>query len=167
MMPLRAIRIPSMILRLTALWKNLSGQSGFQLGMPHDKTNKMACAPSEDSDLSGHPPSLISVFAVRMKKLGSLATHWAHSEDSVQTGRMPRMIWVFAGRRVILLVLSWGGSNDHSITIFLVYLRQFPSFFCFISFSDVCYLSGEGCTYQHRSFKHALIGCRSLVNREC
>ena len=36
--------------------------------MPHDKTNKMACAPSEDSDQPWHPPSLIRVFAVRMKK---------------------------------------------------------------------------------------------------
>ena len=35
---------------------------------PHDKTNKMACAPSEDSDQPGHLPSLIRVFAVRMKK---------------------------------------------------------------------------------------------------
>ena len=35
---------------------------------PHDKTNKMACAPSEDSDQPGHPPSLIRVFAVRLKK---------------------------------------------------------------------------------------------------
>ena len=26
---------------------------------------------------------------------------------------MPRLIWVFAGRTVILLVLSWGGSNDN------------------------------------------------------
>ena len=30
--------------------------------------NKMACVPSEDSDQPGHPPSLIRVFAVRMKK---------------------------------------------------------------------------------------------------
>ena len=45
------------------------------------------------------------------RKLGSLATHWAHSEGSDQTGRMPRLIWVFAGRTVILLVLSRGGSN--------------------------------------------------------
>ena len=45
------------------------------------------------------------------RKLGSLATHLAHSEDSDQTGRMPRLIWVFAGHTVILLVLSWGGSN--------------------------------------------------------
>ena len=35
---------------------------------PCDKTNKMACAPSEDSDQPGHPPSLIRVFAVGMKR---------------------------------------------------------------------------------------------------
>ena len=35
---------------------------------PHDKTNKMACAPIEDSDQPGHPPSLVRVFAVHMKK---------------------------------------------------------------------------------------------------
>ena len=35
---------------------------------PRDKTSKVACAPSEDSDQPGHPPSLIRVFAVRMKK---------------------------------------------------------------------------------------------------
>ena len=34
----------------------------------HDKTNKMACAPGEDSGQPGHPPTLISVFAVCMKK---------------------------------------------------------------------------------------------------
>ena len=63
---------------------------------PHDKTNKMACAPSEDSESS------LSAW----RKPGSLATHLAHSEDSDQTGRMPRLIWVFDGRTVILLVLS-------------------------------------------------------------
>ena len=36
----------------------------------HDKTNKMACAPSEDSDQSWHPPSLIRVFAVREESFG-------------------------------------------------------------------------------------------------
>ena len=36
---------------------------------PHrDKTNKMACAPSEGSDQLGHPSSLIRVFSVRLKK---------------------------------------------------------------------------------------------------
>ena len=32
---------------------------------PRDKTNKMADAPSEDSDQPGHPSSLIRVFAGR------------------------------------------------------------------------------------------------------
>ena len=44
------------------------------------------------------------------RKLGSLATHWAHSEGSNQTGRMPRLIWVFDGCTATLLVLSWGVS---------------------------------------------------------
>ena len=30
---------------------------------PHDKTNIMTCAPSEDSDQPVHPPNLIRVFA--------------------------------------------------------------------------------------------------------
>ena len=34
---------------------------------PHDKTNKMACARSKDSDQPGYQPSLYSL-AVRMKK---------------------------------------------------------------------------------------------------
>ena len=75
-------------------------RSHIKIEPPHDKTNKMACSPSEDSD---QPDQSL--------RCPSLATHWAHSEDSDQTGQMPRLIWVFAGRTVILLVLSWGGSN--------------------------------------------------------
>ena len=81
----------------------------------------MAYVPSQDSDQPGWASSLIRVFAVRMKKAGSLATHWAHSEDSDQTGRMPRLIWVYAGRKVILLVLSWGGSFKHWVEWYSVW----------------------------------------------
>ena len=73
----------------------------------HNKTNKMACATSEDSDQPGGPPSLIRVFAVRKKKAWVLSYPLSASEDSDQTGQMPRLIWVFAGHTVILLVLSW------------------------------------------------------------
>ena len=79
---------------------------------PHDKTNKMVCAPSEDSDQPGIRPVWTKSSLSAGRKLGSLATHWAHSEDSDQTVRIPRLIWVFAGRTVLLLVLSWGGSNE-------------------------------------------------------
>ena len=64
---------------------------------PHDKTNKMICAPSEDSDQPWHPPSLIRVFAVRMTKAWDLIYPLKESDYSDQTGQMPRLIWVFAG----------------------------------------------------------------------
>ena len=74
------------------------------------------CAPSEDSEKPGHPPSLIRVFAVRMKKSWDLSYPLSaerHSEDSDQTGRTPRLSWVFAGRTLILLVSSCRGSFVH------------------------------------------------------
>ena len=37
---------------------------------PHDKTNKMACVPSDDSDQSGHMPSLISLCCPHEESLG-------------------------------------------------------------------------------------------------
>ena len=59
------------------------------------------CASSEDSDQPRRPPSLIRVFAVRMK------TAWVLSYPlSAQ-----RRLWVFAGRTVTFLVLSHRGSN--------------------------------------------------------
>ena len=63
-------------------------------------------APSEDSDQPGHPPSLIRVFAVRMKK------PWVLSYPLSAQGRLwsdwadAQLIWVFAERTLILLVLS-------------------------------------------------------------
>ena len=43
---------------------------------------KMTCAPSEDSDQPGHPPSLIRVFAVRMKK--AWVPGWSESSLGTQ-----------------------------------------------------------------------------------
>ena len=77
---------------------------------PHDKTNNVAVRPAKTQISLGIRPVWSESSLSARRKLGSLATHWAHSEDSDQTGRMPRLIWVFAGRTVILLVLTWGGS---------------------------------------------------------
>ena len=43
----------------------------------------------------GIPPVWQSSLSAR-RKLGSLATHWAHSD--IKTGQMSRLIWVFPGR---------------------------------------------------------------------
>ena len=68
----------------------------------HNKTNKMTCASSEDSDQHGHPPSLIRAFAVRMKK------HWVLSYPLSALRRSESSL----GAQIILLVLSCGGSNE-------------------------------------------------------
>ena len=72
----------------------------------------MAFEPSEDRSAWASTQSDQSSLSA-WRKLGSLATHWAHSEDSDQTGRMPRLIWVFADLTAILLVLSCSGSNAY------------------------------------------------------
>ena len=75
------------------------------------------CVPSKDSDQPGHPPSLIrgcpdwseTSLCTQLVAKDPSFLH-ADSEDSDKTERMPRLVWVFAGRTLILLVLSWGGS---------------------------------------------------------
>ena len=78
---------------------------------PHDKTNKMTVCPAKTQISLGIRPvwSESSLCAQWVAKDPSFLH--ADSEDSDQTGRMPKLIWVFAGRIIILLVLSWGGSN--------------------------------------------------------
>ena len=85
--------------------------------LPHDKTNKMACVSSMTQIRLGNCPIWLESSLSAWRKLGSLPIHWVHSEDSDQTGQMPRLIWVFAGRTVILLVLSWGGSVYEGIPL--------------------------------------------------
>ena len=102
---------------MTDTYHGMQELSKIQLIQPqHDKNNKINCTPSEDSDQPGHPPSLIRVFAVRMKKvLGSLATHLAHSEDWsdwVDAHADLSVCWV----HVILLVLLCFGSMINVIT---------------------------------------------------
>ena len=60
----------------TASWSLLPGMACNASHIPEppcDKTKKMAHAPSKASDQPGHPPSLITVFAVRMKKVWVLS----------------------------------------------------------------------------------------------
>ena len=74
-------------------FRSNSGQTIIE--PPHDKTNQMACAPSEDSAQPGHSPSLIRVFAVRMKKA------WVLSYPLSAQRKLwypSSLIWVFPGR---------------------------------------------------------------------
>ena len=80
---------------------------------PHDKTIKMACVPSEGSDQPGHPPSLIRVFAVRIKKawvlsyplsaLRRLYSDWADAQADLSLRWVHSHFVGFVMRRLILL----------------------------------------------------------------
>ena len=72
---------------------------------PRDKTNKMACAPSEDSDQLGHPPSLIRVFAVRMKKPWVLRPKKKKKNTHVSTN-MPKILGS-VGRKFFLFFVNF------------------------------------------------------------
>ena len=75
----------------------------------HDKTTKIACAPREDSDQPGHPPSLISLRCA----LSGVAKdpNFLHTDSEYldQTGRMPRLTWDFAWRtcHFVGFVVRW------------------------------------------------------------
>ena len=68
---------------LPALWKLIRIEKAFE--PPHDKTNKMTYATSEDSDQPGIPPSLIRVFAVH--SMGS----WGPNVSSCGHRRLIRL----------------------------------------------------------------------------
>ena len=72
----------------------------------------MICAPREDLDQPGHLPSLIRDFAVRMKKHPWLLKRTA--KTLIRLGECPGWSESLLGAHVLLLVLSWGGSNVHA-----------------------------------------------------
>ena len=101
---------------------------------PHDKTNKMACVPNEDSDQPGHPPSLIRVFADRMKKAWvlscALSAHrrlwsdWADAQADLSL-RWAHIHFVgFVMRRLIshFLEVFCHEYSTHSIQTALIFL---------------------------------------------
>ena len=94
----------------TALCPDMTGIWIFE--PRQDKTNNMSVRPAKTQISLGIRPVWSGSSLSAWRKLGSLATHWAHSEDSDQTGRKTRLIWFFAGRTTTLLVLSCRGSFE-------------------------------------------------------
>ena len=53
----------------------------------HDKTNKMACAPSEDQPW--YPPSLVRIFAAHEESFGPSLHSERTAETLIRLGRCP------------------------------------------------------------------------------
>ena len=99
------------------------------------KSNNMACAPSENSDQPGHPPSLIRVFAVRSKdSQGPMASSsgqrrlwsdWANAQARASTNFQILEVLNF-------LPLKFGGSTEN--------FRKFQFATRFYRNSSICIL---------------------------
>jgi hypothetical protein len=63
-----------------------------------------------DPDQPAHARNLIRTHAVRIQTLLQVEKLIANSMDPDQTARMCRLVWIHAGRKPIMLVLSWHGS---------------------------------------------------------
>ena len=124
------------------------------------------CALSEDSDQPWHPPSLIRVFAVRMKKAWILSYPLSAQWRLVRLGGCTG--WsVFAGRTPILLVLSCRGSgtetesNLQSLFVQALHLSSLSKydffFFFFFFFNKTGALKKKNKCHQFYAFK----GCIS------
>ena len=106
---------------------------GFSKFEPRqNKANKMACAPSEDSYQSGHPPNLVWVFAVSIKK----ASQWVHSKDSDQTLNLRWVHMPFVG-----FVMRWPIFIGIKHVFSCINIRQVPW--------EVLKTEAEGRGFQH------------------
>ena len=81
------------------------------------QNQQVACAPSEDSDQHGHPPSLIRVFTVGMKKAWFLSYPMsAHAQRRIWSDWADGFVMKQTGR----MVLSWGNPNIYYANFWII-----------------------------------------------
>ena len=107
-------KIPCLV-DISDCWhKNVDTETWYDVEMSRlmSKPTKWHVRPAKTQISLGIRPVWSESSLSAWRKLGSLATHWAHSEDSDQTGRMPRLIWVFAGRTAPSDVTTYSISGE-------------------------------------------------------
>ena len=104
----------------------------------HDKTNKMICAPSENPGQSGHPPSLIRVFAGRMKNHPKSAQRrlWSDWADA-QADLTQLLCWFCRAATQIKRLYN------------TIISTRPPTFRCQFYFSHLCYSNPYVRTHTH------------------
>jgi hypothetical protein len=64
-----------------------------------------------DPDQPVHPHILIRIHAIRLRTILQVEKLIANIIDPDQTAQMRKLVWIHAGRKLIMLVLSWCGSK--------------------------------------------------------
>ena len=120
------------------LWIRSFNLSSLQKNEPeHNKTIKMTCALSKDSDLPGHLPS-------RIRGFDSLCDVWVACffgqtrNTLIRLGGCPGRSKTLLGAKVILFVLSWSGSKDAFQALLWYFVLTIPvSIWCSLLRSKV------------------------------
>ena len=111
----------------------------------HDKTNKMAHAPSKDSYQHGHPPSLIRVFTVcSLRSQGPNASSCGQRKLWSNSGSCPHWSQSSLEALVILLVLSCCGLNVSKAVLLLCCFFIINVTICFFCLSSTFYSLSSG-----------------------
>ena len=92
------------------------------------------CASSEDSDQPGHLPSLVRVFAVRMKKPWVLSYPLSEQRRLIRLGGCPGwsepslgahlLCWLWYVVAHIIIIFAWFIARHQSHTIYILRLRE-------------------------------------------
>ena len=95
--------------------ETLHGNRNKELSRSMTEPTKWPVRPAKTKISLGIRPIRLASSLSAWRKLGSKATHKAHSEDSDRTGLMPRLIWVFNRRRChfVRFVMLWLHYNLH------------------------------------------------------
>ena len=98
-------------LQFNRVYSGFMSSKFWQVYMSHLLTKPTKCCvhPAK-TDQPGHPPSLIRIFTVRMKKAWFLCYPVSAQWRLIRLGGCPGWSESSLGAKVILLVLSWGSS---------------------------------------------------------
>ena len=142
----------------------------FNPDLSRDITNQQnGFAPSEDSDQPGHPPSLIRVFAVRMKKAWLLSYPLSAQRRLIRLGRCPSDLSLrlahthFVGFVVMRLIFP--SISPKSLSISSVNLMTFcPAGYINIQYTKICKClqSIDSKKPNHRSYFSVPYVCMSI-----
>ena len=97
------------------------------------KNQQNECAPSEDSDQPGHPPSLVRVFAVRMKKTWVLSYPLSAQRRLIRLGGCPGWSESLLGTQSLCWFCHVAAHLVHAFVINIMPLGSFDhatSLFC-------------------------------------
>ena len=145
-MCLRCNTLSHSVLANVRFWKSMFYPLNTSFEPRHDKTNKMAVRPAKTQISLGIRPVWSESSLSALRKLGSLATYWAHSEYSDQTGRTESSLGAQSLRLFCHVAAHFidKPQENHSLHFHFVIVRlAIFSWMCCSTLTNVRYIISE------------------------